>query len=178
MKSRLSFYGLLALVICPAFIYLLFLLAYNWYIGDYPGLRLVVEDMVSRNSRWFTWGACAGGFGLLIGILMAIMLLIAPSDKVFFDDMFEGFLSITVKDKAFPSARGIVLFFALVVIGFLAISTDWRSGLRNGLEFIGVIVWVVSMVASFILIPVLLVDVFVNGLIGFVVNRLLKGEDT
>ncbi len=169
MKYRLRYYGLLMLVIFPAFMYLLLLFTYNWYLEDYQTPRQVVEDILSRNGRWIIWGACAGGFGFLLGLIAAIGLIIVNSPEEFFEEMSEGLPSI-IKGDPLPSARGIGIFFILVIIFFLVISGDWRLGLRDGLEIIGVIVWIFFLVTTFIFMLTLLTDVFFRRLVDFMID--------
>ncbi len=159
MKNRVKFYGPPMVIISIVLMYLLVLLYYNWTVSDYQPLNQVIKDMIARNGRWVTWGACATGAGLIFGLPSAFVLLIARSDEAY----FEGF-EWNIR-KAFPSIRGMSLFVTLVIIGMLIVTEGgWRLGLRNGLEVVGVFVWSVFLFATFVITPILLVDIFTGKL--------------
>lgn len=175
MKYRLKFYGVLILVISLTATYLLLVFVFNWYLSDYQPPHQVIEEMIARNTRLKTWGACGGGFGLIFGTLLALTLLIANSTNEFFEDMYRGLQSI-LEDKTFPRLRNILIFFTLMVVILVAVSGDWELGLRDGLEFIGVFVWLVFLIATFALFSILLVDIFIKRVFDYVVDHNFEDE--
>ncbi len=174
MRNRLKFYGLLMLVISLTFAYLLLVFIYNWYLADDPTPQQVMTEIIARNIRWKTWGACAGGFGFLGGLLLALTLFIANSTEEFFEEMYEG-LRFIPESENFPSFRNISSFFFIsMLIIFIIISSDWQLGIRDGVEFMGVFVWVIFLVTTFIFIPILLMDVFLRRFLDWIIGYLSK----
>lgn len=177
MKSRISYYGPLLIIIGPGLAYLILLFTYNWYLSDNETPKQILDNMISQNGRWKTWGSCAGCFGLLLGIMSALGLLLSNSAQEYFMGMsWSTFVKDLQQKDGFPRARSIGIFFAIVIAFFILISENWKLGLRDGLNIIGVIVWVVFLVASLIFVFTLVVDLFIKKPFDFILDKYLTDD--
>ncbi len=166
MKTRLRFYGPPLITGLLSLVYLVFFVYYDWSVSNYQTLKEAFGAIVSRNPRWVTWGAWAAGLGLIVGLIVAVGFLLSDSEEEYFEEVFFDI------PKAFPSARGIGIFILLLFVFMLTFNEDWRLGLRDSFEFIGVIAWAIFLVTTLIILPTLLVDIFYKGLLILI----LKGQ--
>ena len=175
IQTRLKFYRPFIIYDILCLLYLAFFVYYDWSMNNYETLTETVWSITSGSSPWVIWGGCIASVSIFTGIIWGIdFWLTDDSDEIFFNKTYEDIVKLW---NGFPNFWQLGLAFILS-IGLLTVVSQegWQIGLRNGLEFVGVIVWCLFIAITLLILPILLVDLFSKKLLAQILQALLKAD--